>query len=343
MDLSTEKRHPMTDVSVVIVNWNTRQMALDCIRSIYETAGDCRIQVILVDNASEDGSASAIREQCSQTVVIENTENIGFAGGNNVGIAYAEGRYICLINSDVIVLEGCLKTLTDYMDANSEAGIVGPKLLWKDRTLQWSCRKFPSLWNTFCPAVGLTQLFPAVPFLSGEHMGYFRHDVITEVDVLVGAFLMVRKEALNKVGLMDESFFMYSEEVDWCRRFRDGGWKILFNPNAQVIHYGGGSSAKAPTRFYLEYCRSGLRYWEKHHSGPAAMGFRVLFFLRHALRWPLRWMLYSMCTLSPWQKKKAAYKEKLDSLSIGIRSVFMRRKSLGNLSKTRGTAKKESA
>jgi GT2 family glycosyltransferase len=240
-----------------------------------------------------------------------------------------------------VVLEGCLKTLTDYMDAHPEAGIIGPKLLWKDRTLQWSCRKFPSLWNTFCPAVGLTRFFPNVPFLSGEHMGYFRHDVIREVDVLVGAFLMVRKEALNRVGLMDESYFMYSEEIDWCRRFRDDGWKILFHPQAQVIHYGGGSSSKAPTRFYREYCLSLLRYWKKHHSGASATVFRMLFFLRHAVRWPVRGLLYGLSFLPPWQSRRTVYKEKLDSLTIGIHSVFTRIGELAESGENTTAAKKE--
>ncbi len=324
-----EKGIAMTDLSVVIVNWNTRQMVLDCIGSIYQTAGESRVQVILVDNASEDGSVEAVRQRFPSVVIVENRENLGFARGNNVGIALAEGRYVCLVNSDVVILDDCLQILTTYMDAHPDVGIIGPKLLWKDRTVQWSCRKFPSLWNTFCPAVGLTQLFGGVSFLSGEHMGYFRHDSIRAVDVLVGAFLMVRREALEQVGSMDESFFMYSEEVDWCRRFRDAGWKIFFHPEARVIHYGGGSSSKAPTRFYREYCLSTLRYWQKHHAGPAAFGFRVLFLLRHALRWPLRGLLYGGTFFPAWRAKRGLYKEKLNSLTIGIQSVFSRIKKPG--------------
>ncbi len=317
-----EKESGMTDLSIVIVNWNTRQLVLDCIRSIYETAKECRMQVIVVDNASEDGSVQAVRQQFPQVEVIENRENLGFARGNNQGMAVAEGRYLCLINSDVVVLEGCLNHLMNYLDAHPQVGMVGPKLLWKDRTLQWSCRKFPSLWNTFCPAVGLPRLFPRVPFFSGEHMGYFPHDRVCQVDVLVGAFLMVRREAYEQVGGMDENYFMYCEEVDWCRRFHDAGWKIVFLPEAQAVHYGGGSSDREPVRFFREYCLSLVKYWKKHHSPLEVCLFRLIFFLRQVWRWPLRFVLYAASSLLGKAEKKDYYRKKLQMIYTGMRCIF---------------------
>jgi len=295
------------DISVVIVNWNTKAFVLDCIQSIRSRSQGLQIEIIVVDNASQDGSPEAIRQQFPEVHLVENSTNCGFARGNNIGMARARGRYVCLVNSDCVVLDGCFQRLHRYMEDHADVGIVGPKLLWKDRTLQLSCRKLPSLWNALCPALGLTKIFPGVPFLSGEHMGYFGHDEIRDVDVLVGAFLMVRKSAVDAVGGMDESYFMYCEEVDWCKRFVKAGWRVVFNPEAEAIHHGGGSSANEPTRCHREYCLSNLKYWRKHHSRPRELGFRAILLLRYAVRLPC-WRLAQRLSGSrrEWYRQKVS-------------------------------------
>lgn len=224
--------------------------------------------------------------------LIRNPENYGFAKANNIGIRAAEGKYVCLVNSDTILKDDCLDKMCEYLEANTEIAVLGPKLLWKDLSLQWSCRKFPSLWNTLCPALGLTRLFPRVPFLSGEHMGYFQHDKIIEVDALVGAFLMVRSEAISSVGLMDENYFFYCEEIDWCKRFKNAGWKVVFYPQAQVVHLGQGSASQEPERFKRQFILSNVRYWKEHHNCIERALFYMIVLGRHSIRLAINAFLY---------------------------------------------------
>jgi GT2 family glycosyltransferase len=198
--------------------------------------------------------------------LIRNQRNVGFAAANNIGIKRARGKYVALINSDVVILSGCFDRLLEYMELHVDVGIIGPKILWPDGTLQNSCRKFPSLWNNFCTITGLRLLFPKSGFFSGEHMRYFEHDRLCCVDYLVGCFLLVRRSAMVEVGLLDEQFFMYAEEVDWCKRFWDSKWRVIFSPGAQAIHVGRGSSSNQPARFALEQERAVIKYWAKHHS-----------------------------------------------------------------------------
>lgn len=310
----------MIDITVIIVNWNTRQYTLDCIRSLYAYQGDYTLEIIVVDNASKDDSVSALKAEYPDVIIVENKDNLGFAGANNQGMDIATGRYVCLVNSDVLFLEDTMKPLLEYMDNHPEVGMIGPKLLWADQTLQGSCRKFPSLWNTFCPAAGLTSIFPHTSFFSGEHMvGYFKHDRIEEVDALVGAFMMVRHTAIKQVGQMDDLYFMYCEEVDWCKRFKVAGWSIRFLPDTKAIHYGGASSASEPVRFFREYCLSNLRYWEKHHCGIPAGAFRLLMIMRYLIRLILWAPAFAV-------RKNDAWKTKLNTAVQGLKVFTARSK-----------------
>jgi GT2 family glycosyltransferase len=306
----------MVDISAIIVNWNTKQLVTECIQSMLEHRGQYTLEVIIVDNASEDGSASTLRKLFTEVKIIENSNNVGFAGANNQGIDVASGRYICLVNSDVKFIEDSFGKMLDYMDKHLEIGMLGPKLLWADKTLQWSCRKYPSLWNTLCPALGLNNLFPRSSLFSGEHMVYFNHNMIKEVDVLVGAFMFVRHAALKQVGKMDDGFFMYCEEVDWCKRFADAGWKINFFPVTEVMHYGGGSSSAGSVRLVKEYCLSNLRYWKKHHSGIKVTLFRLTLMLRYLLRLPV-WFILSVMI----PQKRKTYNDKIHHAVSGLSAL----------------------
>ncbi len=277
------------DLSVIIVSWNTRELLLGCLRSLPWREPGLRLEVIVVDNASSDGSVAAVEEAFPDATVIRLDTNAGFAAGNNAGMRRARGRYIALINSDVLVLPGCLESLVAYIDRHPEVGIAGPKILWPDGRLQDSCRRFPGLWNNFCQTTGLRTLFPTRAFFSGEHMMYFKHDRIVAVDYLVGCFLLVRHEMINDIGLMDERFFMYAEEVDWCKRAATGGWDVVFYPDASAIHYGRASSSKDPTRFALIQQRSVLKYWQKHHHPAAVALIRVM----NVSQWSVRLIRYA--------------------------------------------------
>jgi GT2 family glycosyltransferase len=269
------------DISIVIVSWNAQRYLRECLESFASQKSKHSREIIVVDNASTDGSPQYVIEHYPGVILIENEKNDGFAKGNNIGIKKSKGRYLCLVNSDVKVLSGCLDKLCEYMDRQPTIGVIGPKILWPDMTLQDSCRKFPSLWNNFCASAGLNRIFAKIPMFSGEHMTYFDHNSIKSVDSLVGCFLMVRQDALNEVGLLDERFFMYAEEVDWCKRFRKAGWKVVFYPEAKVIHYGRGSSSNEPLRFALEQKRSILLYWQKHHSWATQKLIILIYFVHH--------------------------------------------------------------
>jgi len=274
----------MIDVSVVIVSYNTRELLRDCLRSVSDQSKEVAVEAIVVDNASQDESQSMVKTEFPFVTLLENTENLGFAKANNLGIRASKGRYVALVNSDVVVLEGCLQRLVRFMDAHPAVGMVGPRILNADRSLQPSCRTFPSLWNNFSQAIGLSRLFPRSSFFGDWSMKYWAHDTVREVDALSGCFWMLRQKALDEVGLLDERFFMYGEDLDWCRRFHDAGWGVHFYPEAEAVHFGGASSASAPVKFFLEMQKADLQYWKKHHGRFRQICYAAIIFLRHTTR-----------------------------------------------------------
>jgi GT2 family glycosyltransferase len=254
------------DVSVIIVNWNTRKMLLDCIESIISQSKFCTTEIIVVDNGSEDGSQEAIINTFPFVTLINNGINLGFSKANNIGIKYSKGKYICLVNSDVILKEGCIDKMYEYMENNPPIGVLGPRILNPNNTLQVTCKHFPSLWTHIVLSLGIHRVIKNSRLIHADDMEYFDHAIVKDVDFIVGCFMMVRRDALNIVGLMDERFFIYYEEVDWCKRFWKSGWRVTFNPEAKAIHYNAGSSSRNPVRFSVEQQKALLQYWEKHHS-----------------------------------------------------------------------------
>ena len=285
------------DISVIIVNWNTRDILSQCLNSLRNHPASYPMEVIVVDNASSDGSAELVREKFPEVRLIVNKENCGFAKGNNIGIQQSSGKYVCIMNSDVLVLEDTLNRMYDYMEANPRIGILGPKF-YRDMERTGidptSCRKFPTIWNKLCEALALHKLFPGSEFFSTPEMDYFAHDSIKKVEVIAGTTWMVRRTALDEVGLMDESFFMYGEDLDWCKRFWDHGWEVLFFPEALAIHFGRSSSSKEPVRFHLEQQRSAMRYWRKHHGITGVFCIHAIGLLHHAIRLLGQMILYSV-------------------------------------------------
>jgi hypothetical protein len=241
-------------------------------------------EVIVVDNASQDGSPEMVTAEFPEVVLIRCGENLGFARANNLGLKRATGSFLGLVNSDVIVHPGCLQTLRGFLDANPGTGLVGPKVLGSDGRLQLSCGKLPGVWNTLCQFLLLNKLFPQSEFFSGFQVGGAWHDRCREVEVLSGCFWLARSSAVAKIGGLDEAFFFYAEDIDWCKRFRDGGWQLHFVPEAVATHYGGGSSVNAPARYYLEMLRANLIYWRKHHGRVGRALYYSLAILQHGVR-----------------------------------------------------------
>jgi GT2 family glycosyltransferase len=256
----------MLDLSIIVVSWNARVFLRQCLTSIAATADRERSEVIVVDNASGDGSWEMVQEHFPDVVLIRNASNVGFAKACNIGIRLSRGKYVALVNSDVEILEGCLTRLVTYLNENPQVGMIGPRIVGRDRVMQRSCMGFPTIWNTLCAALALPSLFPRSSLFGGWLLSNRSFDHVQTVDILNGMFVITRRRALDQVGLLDEDFFMYGEDMDWCRRFWAGDWPIVFYPQAVAIHYGGASSANAPVRFYVEMNRSLLKYFKKHQG-----------------------------------------------------------------------------
>ena len=304
-------------VSVIIVNWNARDYLLSCLASL--SAGACRypMEIIVVDNASTDGSGAWVKAHFPQVRLLQSPTNLGFAKANNLGAAASTGRYLCYVNSDVKVLEDCISRLVDYCEQNSLVGMAGPHILGGDGKLQRSCRGFPTLWNMFCRALALDSLFPGHRLFTGFSLAHWPHDGLRPVDILSGCFWLVRREALHQVGPLDEAFFMYGEDLDWCKRFWEQGWQVVYVPTAEAIHYGGASSANAPLRFYIERQRADLQYWRKHHSRPAV----AAFFLISLLHLALRTLGYTLA-LGFNRRERATYRHKVARSVAGLKWMF---------------------
>lgn len=273
------------DISVVIVGWNARRYLELCLESLEASPPRRSMEVLVVDNASTDGSVEMIKSRFPWANLIESPENLGFAKGNNLAIRQCQGRYVALVNPDVIVFPGCLDALVDFLDQNPKVGNVGPRVLNPDMTLQSSCRRFPTLWNNLCSATGLATRFKNSRFFAGEHMFYFPHDRTIAVDVLVGCFSMIRREAFEEVGLLDEGLFMYGDDVDWCRRCWKAGWEVVFYPGAQAIHDRGKITAPYPVRFAVAQQRSVFYYWFKHHGFCGRLGIGSITLFHHLVRY----------------------------------------------------------
>lgn len=270
-----------------------------------------------MDNASSDDGPEVVASRFPEVTLIRNRENLGFAKANNIGIRRSSGRYLCLLNSDVVVLKGCIKNLIDFMDNHPNAGMVGPRILNPDRTLQPSCRHFPTIWNNLCQALGLNYLFPKSAFFSEPFMKYWAHDKLRKVDVITGCFWMLLREAIDEVGLLDEEFFIYGEDIDWCRRCHNAGWDVVFYPNAEAVHFGGASSSNSPIKFYLEMQKADLKYWRKHHSRAGKIIYLVIILIRQVLRIIHGVVQY---VVNPSERKASSFKLKR-SLAC-IRWVF---------------------
>jgi GT2 family glycosyltransferase len=237
---------PIT-LSICIVNWNTRELLRACLQSIYRYPPDAPFEVIVVDNASRDGSADMARTEFPQVVLIANAENLGYARGNNQAIQQAQGDYILLLNPDTEVFPDTLNRALAFLQAHSEAGAIGAKQLFPDGRVQPSVRGFPTPANLLWEVSGLARLFPRA--LGGYRMRAFTYDRVAEVDQPMATFLMVRRAVVEQVGLMDEAFPLFFNDVDWCYRIKQAGWRIYFVPEVQILHYGGRKHApSAPQR-----------------------------------------------------------------------------------------------
>ena len=258
------------DVSIVIINWNTRELLLDCLASVNQTTAGCTVEVIVVDNGSSDGSPQAVRQQFPQVTLIENTENRGFARANNQAFTHATGRYLLLLNSDARLTGEALKNMVAFMDKTPKTGIAACQYLNQDGSKQNSFDNYPTLSTELLNKTLLKTLFPE-KFPSKKR----NYTNPLEVDSVIGACMIVRAEAIKQVGTLDEDYFFFIEETDWCFRMRQAGWKIYHLPHIGIYHLQGQSKEKNPSKAWIEYYRSVYLFFKKHRSPLAYYALRV--------------------------------------------------------------------
>ncbi len=278
----------MDNISIIIVSWNARGYLRDCLNSICQTGGGLVREVIVVDNASSDGSPEMVAADFPEVNLIRSATNLGFARANNLGIKAAKGDYLALVNSDVVVHAGCFPQLIKFMESHPQAGLIGPHVLGRDGKLQRTCRRLPSVWSTVCESFGLDTAFANHAAFSGREMRHWKQDQTAEVEVLSGCFWLARRTAVERVGGLDERFFFYAEDVDWCKRFRDARWQTWYVNEATATHFGGGSSSNAPARYCVEMLRANLTYWKKYHGVPGQVLYYLLLLIYHGWRFALR-------------------------------------------------------
>jgi N-acetylglucosaminyl-diphospho-decaprenol L-rhamnosyltransferase len=291
------------DLTVVIVNWNVRDLLQHCLCSVLSSALPdpvtpgvwsfgpegasryYRLEVLVIDSASSDDSVAMVERAFPTVRLVASDVNLGYTGGNNLGLRESRGRYVLLLNPDTEVLGTALSTMVSFMDAHPAVGVLGPQLVWPDGSVQSSRRRFPSLYTGLIDSTFLEKWFPQHPELIRFKVLDLPDDVPHEVDWVVGACLLVRREVVQQVGELDDGFFMYSEELDWQKRIKDAGWQVVYLPAVQVVHHHGKSAEQVVALRHIRFGTSKVRYFSKHHGWLAGQVIRLALLLNYACEW----------------------------------------------------------
>ncbi len=255
------------DISIIIVTWNSEKYIRNCLDSILLSTGDLQYEIILVDNGSADQTVRSVEELYPQVNLIPNRKNAGYARANNQGIEESAGEYILLLNPDTEVMGNSLSLMIQFMEEYPKAGAIGPQLLNPDRTVQPSCREFPNYATLIWEFTGLSRLFPKSKTFGRWRMGYFGFNQKREVDQPMGSCLMLKRETLEEVGLFDEHFPMFFNDVDLCYRIKKAGWKIYYYPDAQVLHHQGASTRMVKRKMIWLSHMALFKFIKKHKTG----------------------------------------------------------------------------
>ncbi len=274
------------DISIIIVNYNVRHFLKRCIESIYNSkTDDLKIEIFVVDNASIDGSNDMIRSDFEDVKLIANAENVGFAVANNQAIRQAKGKHVLILNPDTVLEEDTLKICYDYMEGNLKVGAIGVKMIdGAGNFLPESKRDLPTVWNSFAKLSGLATIFPSSKIFNGYALGHLDQNKNHSIQVLCGAFMYVRKSTIDEVGMFDERFFMYGEDIDWSRRIVEGGHEIHYLSDTTIIHYKGESTKKASLSYVKTFYNAMGLYVEKHYAGTSGKWFAQLLKLGISVR-----------------------------------------------------------
>lgn len=264
------------DLSITICSWNTRKELRECLQSIHNRLGEAKIETIVFENASEDESGEMVESEFPWVKLLRSNINLGFGKGHNLAMEAASGRYLMPLNSDTIVHENAFSAIVSFMDAHLEIGILGPKLLNPDGSLQFSCRQFPTPIAALFRNTPLGKLFPKNRYSREYLMQDWQHDEPREVDWVSGAALCIRRECYQKIGGFDEQFFMYLEDVDWCKRTADAGYKVVYFPNATITHAIGKSTDRVANAMIRQFHYSMMLFYRKHYLSKVNILLRPL-------------------------------------------------------------------
>ena len=303
-DTPSNTANCVNDLSIIIVNYNTRALLQDCLQSLMNTEGrNC--EVLVVDNASADGSTGMVENNFPGVVLVRNRENAGFARANNQGMKLARGKYLLLLNSDTVVRPGALGVMEDFLRSNPGVGAVTCKLLNTDGTIQASISNRPGPVLLFFRLLGVSRL------ISGDRTrrwlsrtcGFFLGKTIrsyltpyaadnspAEIENISGACMMLRREAMDQIGLLDEGFFMYFEDMDYCVRLQNAGWKMYYLPQGEIVHLGGGSSGGRMRNYSVHSYRALFHFYRKHFSRAMVVGVRSMVVTTSSIRWAWNWL-----------------------------------------------------
>lgn len=296
----------MPDLAIVVVSYNVCDLLRRCLKSVFASQGDFSFQVCVLDNASADRSVPMVRDEFPQVHLIASQKNLGYSAGNNAALRSfgrwqpqdgeddfrPPARYALLLNPDTELPPTALRDMLAFMDDHPKTGAAGPKLVLPNGDLDMACRRsFPSPEIIFYRVIQLSRLFPKSRRFGRYNLTYLDPDELTEVDSVVGAFMMVRAETLTQVGLMDERFFMYGEDLDWAKRIKEAGWKVFYNPGVQVLHVKRASSRQNRKRTRFEFERANLLFYRKHYQATTPPWLNALILTAVAVRggkrlWP---------------------------------------------------------
>jgi len=292
-------------VSVIIVNWNVRRLIVECLHSLFNHHAGLSMEVTVIDNASTDGSVECLRREFPRVRVLENQENVGFARANNQGINDASGRYVLLLNPDTVWIDDSLERMVCFMDAHEVIGLIGPKLLNADgKTIQfWGARRLPRPLDTFFEFTKLSALFPRNRLLGRQLLSYWDHADSREVECLSGSCLLIRRETIREVGLLDEAYPLYFEDTDWCHRAGLANWRCYYLAKAQLVHIGQQSSLQNRGPSTVKAVEGVYRYYQKFYGRTTVLWMWLLLSaasLAKLMAWSVRYLF------QPSQKRRVA-------------------------------------
>jgi GT2 family glycosyltransferase len=295
------------DVSVVVVNWNTRDFLRECLQSVHRETTDVTFEVFVVDNASGDGSAEMVRAEFPSVHLIANEENRGFAAANNQALRLARGRYALVLNPDTIVTDGAIGKTVRIADGEPRVGVLGCQVLLREDAVQMTCFRSPSATGLFLWLTKLERLIPKSWFGGGQSYRDWDRRSARDVDVVTGMYMLVRREAMQQVGLMDEDYFVYAEEADWCVRFGKAGWRCRFTPEARIVHRDGGGKATAqiPVPMYVMGQKTLLIFLRKNRGRLSWLAGKLVYVAAMTIR-TVQWKLVALFSRSDRAAREAA-------------------------------------